>query len=130
MKTILRLVSVPIAVAILLSAAHAKPWFSARSSPQPSARAEAGAPPPNDTARFLAGMPLAKDSPLAPLTQQPAWQEHSANFEKAFAKLNRGKFRKLHAWQDIALPESKEPIPVVYYMFSGPDFLYLDQFFP
>ena len=86
--------------------------------------------PPNDTARFLAGMPVPKNSPLAPLTENPAWQDHVAYFEKAFAKLNRGKFARLRNWQNNYLPESKEPIPVVYYMFSGPDFLYVDQFFP
>src|SRR5260370_16276756 len=43
--------------------------------------------PPDDTARFLAGMPLPKNSPLAPLTTDSAWQEHSANFERAFAQL-------------------------------------------
>src|SRR5260370_31569353 len=53
-------------------------------------------PPPDDTARFLAGMPLPKDSPLASLTNDPAWQEHSANFEKAFAKMNRRQRLKLH----------------------------------
>src|SRR3954469_16157044 len=85
---------------------------------------------PQETARFLAGMPVDPHSPLAPLTQIPAWQEHAAFFENAFSKLTRGKFAKLHIWQDINLPQSKGSIPVVYYMFSGPDFLYLDQFFP
>ena len=85
---------------------------------------------PQDTARFLAGMPLNPRSPLAPLTQTAAWQEHSAYFEGEFARLNRTKFARLRAWQESYLPESKEPIPVVYYMFSGPDFLYVDQFFP
>ena len=29
-------------------------------------------------------------SPLAPLTQNPAWQEHCVFYEKAFGKLNAG----------------------------------------
>src|SRR6185312_1992336 len=37
---------------------------------------------------------------------------------------------KLHGWQATYLPESAQPKPVVFYMFSGPDFLYVDQFFP
>jgi hypothetical protein len=86
--------------------------------------------PPNDTARFLAGMPIPKNSPLAPLTNDPAWQEHSGFFEKAFAKLNTRQLQKLHDWQAAYLPESTQPIPVAFYMFSGPDFLYVDQFFP
>src|ERR1043166_6546540 len=58
-----------------------------------------GLPGPNDTARFLAGMPLSSHSPLAALTDDPAWQEHSANFEAAFAKLNSRQLQNLHAWQ-------------------------------
>jgi hypothetical protein len=87
-------------------------------------------PPPNDTARFLAGMPVTENSPLAPLTQDPAWREHSAFFEDAFNKLNQRQLQNLHAWQITYLPESKEAIPIAFYMFSGPDFLYVDQFFP
>ena len=88
------------------------------------------APDPNETAHFLAGMPLSKNSNLAPLTNDPAWQAHVALFEKAFSKLNRGKLAKLHQWQTKYLRQSLEPVPVAFYMFSGPDFLYLDQFFP
>jgi hypothetical protein len=85
---------------------------------------------PNDIARFLAGMPVPENSPLAPLTRHPAWQEHAAFFEKEFSKLNSRQLQKLHAWEETYLPESMQPIPVAFYMFSGPDFLYVDQFFP
>jgi hypothetical protein len=85
---------------------------------------------PNDVARFLAGMPVPEDSPLAPLMRDPAWQAHAAFFEEQFSKLNLRQLQKLHAWQQTSLPESRQPIPVAFYMFSGPDFLYVDQFFP
>jgi hypothetical protein len=85
---------------------------------------------PNDVARFLAGMPVPENSPLAPLTRDPAWQEHAAFFEKEFSNLNLRQLEKLHAWQQTYLPGSLQRIPVVFYMFSGPDFLYVDQFFP
>jgi hypothetical protein len=85
---------------------------------------------PNDIARFLAGMPVPPNSPLAPLTRDPAWQAHSAYFEKEFSKLYLRELQKLHAWEDIYLPEATQSIPVAFYMFSGPDFLYVDQFFP
>jgi hypothetical protein len=85
---------------------------------------------PQDTARFLAGMPVDPRSPLAPLAQTPAWEEHAQNFEQAFAKLAQGKFARLHNWQAAFLPQSRQPIPVAYYMFSGPDFMYVDQFLP
>ncbi|MFL6515745.1 MAG: hypothetical protein ACJ8M1_12055 [Chthoniobacterales bacterium] len=113
--------------------AHGRP----RSSPPSERAASPVAEPaqsigssPNDTARFLAGMPVDLKSPLFPLTQTPAWQQHAEFFEAAFAKLVRGKFARLHNWQAAYLPESTETIPVVYYMFSGPDFMYMDQFLP
>ena len=60
--------------------------LSAQAQQNPPAAAPA-LPLPNDTARFLAGMPVPENSPLAPLTRDPTWQEHSAFFENAFAKL-------------------------------------------
>lgn len=131
------LATLPI-VALLSSTATALklPWQ--RDTPAPTvapAQIErpvqpSGPPPPDDTARFLAGMPLPKNSPLTSLTNDPAWQEHSANFEKTFAKLNTRRLTKLHAWETQYFAEAQEHIPVAFYMFSGPDFLYVDQFFP
>ena len=102
----------------------------AQENPELAPRALPVAAGPNDVARFLAGMPVPPDSPLAPLTRNPAWQEHSAYFEREFSKLTVRQLQKLHAWEDIYLPDATQPIPVAFYMFSGPDFLYVDQFFP
>jgi hypothetical protein len=103
---------------------------SAQQNPEVAPRALPVASGPNDVARFLAGMPVPPDSPLAPLTRNPAWQEHSAYFEREFTRLAVRQLQKLHAWEDVSLPEATQPIPVAFYMFSGPDLLYVDQFFP
>jgi len=106
---------------------------SAQGVPQVAPRAIPVSPAsagPNDIARFLAGMPLRENSPLAPLTRDPAWQAHAAFFEGEFTKLYQRQLLKLHAWQTTNLPELTQPTPVAFYMFSGPDFLYVDQFFP
>jgi hypothetical protein len=84
---------------------------------------------PNDVARFLAGMPVASDSPLTPFVQTPEYQEHTASLEERFVKLIP-RFQKIAAWRATFLPEADQPTPVAFYMFSGPDFLYVDQFFP
>ena len=102
----------------------------AQQNPEAVPRAMPVAVGPNDVARFLAGMPVAPDSPLAPLTREPAWQQHAAFFEEQFSKLTVRQLQKLHAWQETNAPESLQPFPVAFYMFSGPDFLYVDQFFP
>ena len=102
----------------------------AQENPQIPPTAPPAVAGPNDIARFLAGMPASPNSPLAPLMRDPAWQEHSAFFEKGFTNLNLRQLQKLHAWQGTYLPETTQPISVAFYMFSGPDFLYVDQFFP
>ena len=121
---------ITIAKLSVLSFARRAVAFSVGGSIFALAQTAGAQPPPDDTARFLAGMPLPKNSPLAPLTTDPAWQAHSANFEKAFAKLNTRQLQKLHTWEGQYFPESREHIPVALYMFSGPDLLYVDQFFP
>ncbi len=102
----------------------------AQENPEVAPRAISVNTGPNDVARFLAGMPVPENSPLAPLMRDPAWQAHAAFFEEQFSKLHLRQLQKLHAWQQTSFPESLQPFPVVFYMFSGPDFLYVDQFFP
>ena len=97
------------------------------------------APPPNvpavaagvnDTAYFLAGLQVSEGSPLVPLTQDPAWQRHATFFDQAWTKLDARQFAGIRNWETNYLPDATEPIPTVFYMFSGPDFLYANQFFP
>ena len=80
----------------------------------------------NDTARFLAGMPPSAASPLLPLTNDPAWQRHARFFDAAFGQLERGQISKIRAWVAANLAA---PRPTMFYMFSGPDFLYADAFY-
>lgn len=80
----------------------------------------------DDTARFLAGMPPSAGSPLTPLTQDPAWQHHARLFDAAFAQLDARQLAKIRIWADANLTA---PHPTMFYMFSGPDFLYADAFY-
>jgi hypothetical protein len=80
----------------------------------------------DDTARFLAGMQPSADSPLTPLTQDPAWQRHARFFDAAFAQLEQRQLSKIRAWAEVNLAA---PRPTMFYMFSGPDFLYADAFY-
>jgi hypothetical protein len=80
----------------------------------------------DDTARFLAGMPPSADSPLTRLTRDPSWQQHAKSMDKAFAELERRQLSRIRAWATANLASPK---PAMFYMFSGPDFLYADAFF-
>ena len=80
----------------------------------------------DDTARFLAGMQPSADSPLTPLTRDPAWQHHAKFLDSAFAQLEARQLSRVRAWADTNLAAPK---PTMFYMFSGPDFLYADAFY-
>ncbi|MEP6836786.1 MAG: hypothetical protein ABJA75_01940, partial [Bradyrhizobium sp.] len=102
-----------LAAAVLLAAA-----FPARAADTASA---------DDTAKFLAGMMPSADSPLTPLTRDPSWQRHAKFFDSAFAQLEQRQLSRIHAWSDANLAA---PRPTMFYMFSGPDFLYANAFYP
>jgi hypothetical protein len=80
----------------------------------------------DDTAKFLAGMMPSADSPLVPLTRDPAWQRHAKFFDSAFEKLEQRQLSRIRAWADTNLAA---PRPTMFYMFSGPDFLYANAFY-
>jgi len=81
----------------------------------------------DDTARFLAGMAPSAGSPLTPLTMDPLWQRHAKFFDSAFAQLEQRQLSRIRAWGNANLAAPK---PTMFYMFSGPDFLYADAFYP
>ena len=81
----------------------------------------------NDTARFLAGLPPAPDSPLAELTKDAAWQQHARRFDSIFEREEANQLAKVRAFSKARLTEKHETL---LYLFSGPDFLYATTFFP
>ena len=81
----------------------------------------------NDMARFLAGLPPSAGSPLEALTARRSWKAHAGRFDKEWANLEKRQLSKIRKWRTNAIGERK---PVVFYMFSGPDFLYADTFLP
>src|SRR5579862_4136544 len=81
----------------------------------------------DDTARFLAGMMPSADSPLIALTKDPTWQRHARFFDSAFAQLDQRQISKVRAWSEANVAAPK---PTMFYMFSGPDFLYANAFYP
>ena len=93
--------------------------------PSPAHSAETATP--NDTARFLAGMRPSAQSPLTPLTQDPAWQQHAQMLDKVWVGLDEHQLSKVRSWSRANVTARR---PVTFYFFSGPDFLYADAFFP
>jgi hypothetical protein len=81
----------------------------------------------DDSARFLAGMQPSAQSPLAALTKEAAWQRHARFFDTAFGQLDQRQISRVKAWSAANV---SAPKPTMFYMFSGPDFLYADAFYP
>jgi hypothetical protein len=81
----------------------------------------------DDIAHFIAGMPPSADSPLAALTSDPEWKRHAVFFNSSWKDFENRQLSKVRAWSADNIKQSQ---PVLYYMFSGPDFLYANAFFP
>lgn len=84
-------------------------------------------PSVNDTARYLAGLKPSEGSPLAPLTREGGWVHHARTLDAAWKRIETKQLSRIRAW-------SKEHVPgkpkQMLYMFSGPDFLYANAFYP
>jgi hypothetical protein len=108
----------------------------AQETPQPTALPQAETQPSplpkssdaTDAARYLAGMPVADNSSLAALTRDSRWQAHAAAMNTAFAQLEQRQLSNIRIWRSDMIPTGG-PKTCLYY-FSGPDFLYVDAFFP
>lgn len=85
---------------------------------------------PDDTARFLAGLPVKPGSDLAPLTADSAWVAHANFFNGGWARLDSRQLASARTWAATQLGDISQSSRPLFYMFSGPDFLYADVFFP
>jgi hypothetical protein len=82
---------------------------------------------PDDTARFLAGLPPSAGSPIAAYTNDAFWKQHARSFDESWNGLEKRQLIKIRSFVSKNLTN---PQPVLFYFFSGPDFLYADAFFP
>ena len=81
------------------------------------------------TAKFLAGLPV-RDTGLESDGQDPAWADHATEFDRAWIKLEQRQLAKIRAWAPTFLGGAYTDRCPMFYMFSGPDFLYAQAFFP
>lgn len=81
------------------------------------------------TAKFLAGLPV-RDTPLENYATIPEWMTHAVDLDRAWKQFNDRQLSKIRAWAPQALGSAHQDTGPMYYMFSGPDFLYANAFFP
>jgi hypothetical protein len=85
--------------------------------------------PPDVTARFLAGLPV-RDTPLEGLSRNQAWVDHATEFDQAWKQLDARQISKIRAWSSEFLADASASKGPMLYMFSGPDILYAQAFYP
>ena len=82
----------------------------------------------DETARLLAGMPV--NGALTSFTQNSGWQGHAAAMDKAWKTKEYFQLGPIATWMNSHAGEYYRSSGTMYYMFSGPDFLYAYTFFP
>jgi hypothetical protein len=82
----------------------------------------------NDTAHFLAGMPVT--GPLESLTRNGTWTSYAAALDTSFLKQEAAQLSHVRAWMNGNAPQHYRSSATMFYMFSGPDILYAHTFFP
>ena len=87
------------------------------------------APIPDEQARYLAGLPMAGTS-LFPLSMRREWSDHAVHMDKAWQALDKRQLKPIENWMAAHLPDAATSTDPLLYMFSGPDFLYAQAFFP
>lgn len=94
-----------------------------------SLRALAGDTTADATAKYLAGLPV-RGTPLEAASLDLAWATHATEFDKAWTKLETRQLAKIRAWGPQFLGDAYSSRDPLFYLFSGPDFLYANAFFP
>ena len=109
---------------------HVRPLFFSLAALCLSASVFAGGATPDDTARVLAGLPPSQGSSLDPLVAEGAWQSQAKRFDASWKRLEKSQLAPASSWAEATLGDARKNAPVLYYAFSGPDFLYASTFFP
>ncbi len=100
----------------------------------PSAAASIEAPSPLTTlqeqAEFLAGIPLPRQSVLAPLQHSSEYRNHQKQLQEQWSFCRRVRYEAMQQWGREHLSQDPSSHGVLRYLFGGPDFLNAYAFFP
>ncbi|MEM7696814.1 MAG: hypothetical protein AAF236_00230 [Verrucomicrobiota bacterium] len=83
----------------------------------------------NDAAYFLAGLPLPNDAEHE-LAQSSTWKGHCRELDEEFESHFERVLEPMHQWGQKEIAPDAAVGGVVRYLFSGPDMLHVDRFFP
>lgn len=80
---------------------------------------------PNEVALLLAGLPPPTGSEASRVAQEASWQAHARAMDRYWSALESRQLSPIRTW---AARNMTAPRSTVLYMFSGPDFLYVNAF--
>jgi hypothetical protein len=83
-----------------------------------------------ETSRFLAGMAPVSDPLLVELAEDRNWKRHAQILDDAWEGFEKGRLSKVRQWSATRIPAASKSEDTLFYMFSGPDFLFADAFYP
>ncbi|MFO1437984.1 MAG: hypothetical protein U1F81_06635 [Verrucomicrobiaceae bacterium] len=87
-------------------------------------------PTPDDQARFLAGLPPQEGSPLFELAQRAEFARHAKGLDAAWEDVEKRQLGAIRGWMQETLPQLVADTAPLLYVFSGPDFLHANTFYP
>jgi len=79
---------------------------------------------------LVAGLVPVSDPAVVELSKQSSWQQHAKSSDNAWANLEKNQLGKVRAWAKTNIADAHAAKGTVFYMFSGPDFLYANTFYP
>ena len=83
----------------------------------------------NDTAQYLAGLPV-RGTALEEFSRDQAWVDHATGFDKSWRELDARQLSKIRAWVAQFPGDEATARSPMFYFFSGPDSLYAQAFYP
>ncbi|MBL9129707.1 MAG: hypothetical protein JNG86_00805 [Verrucomicrobiaceae bacterium] len=87
-------------------------------------------PSADDQARFLAGIPPQQGSPLFELAQRGEFDRHAKGLDASWADIEKRQLGPIRDWMQQTHPQLVQDTAPLLYVFSGPDFLHANTFYP
>lgn len=84
----------------------------------------------DEQAKFFAGIPLRADSSLLPLQSNLAYLHHFQEFGRNWKRFQKEHFLLKREWARTEIATLAPSAQILYYFFSGPDFITATAFFP
>ena len=85
---------------------------------------------PDTTGKYLAGLAVPAATSSITTTGENPWLIHSQHLDRAWARTQQQQLPAIASWAPQFLGAAYQETGTMFYMFSGPDFLYAHAFFP